>query len=62
MTDRSNKPGKVALVGSPMKLSATPVRYELPPPTLGQHTEEVLAGWLGLDANEIAGLRRDGVL
>lgn len=54
--------GKVPLVGSPMKLSATPVRYELPPPTLGQHTEEVLAGLLGLDATEIAGLRRDGVL
>jgi formyl-CoA transferase len=54
--------GSVPLVGSPMKLSATPVRYELPPPTLGQHTEEVLAGLLGLDATEIAGLRRDGVL
>ena len=31
------------LVASPMKLSATPVRTDLPPPLLGQHTEEVIA-------------------
>ena len=33
---------ELRLVSSPMKLSATPVRNELPPPLLGQHTEEVL--------------------
>jgi crotonobetainyl-CoA:carnitine CoA-transferase CaiB-like acyl-CoA transferase len=31
------------LVGNPIKLSRTPVEYRRPPPTLGQHTEEVLA-------------------
>ncbi len=31
------------LVGNPIKLSRTPVEYRKPPPTLGQHTEEVLA-------------------
>ena len=30
------------LVSSPLKLSATPVRTDLPPPLLGQHTDEVL--------------------
>jgi len=30
------------LVSSPMRLSATPVRADLPPPLLGQHTDEVL--------------------
>ncbi len=30
------------LVSSPIKLSATPVRCDLPPPLLGQHTDEVL--------------------
>jgi hypothetical protein len=30
------------LVASPMKLSATPVRTDLPPPLLGQHTRQVL--------------------
>ncbi len=37
----------VDLVASPMKLSATPVRADLPPPLLGEHTSEVLADWLG---------------
>jgi formyl-CoA transferase len=30
------------LVGSPLKFSETPVDYKLPPPVLGEHTEEVL--------------------
>jgi glutaryl-CoA transferase len=30
------------LVGNPIKLSRTPVSYDSPPPTLGQHTDEVL--------------------
>ena len=34
--------GAVELVASPIKMSATPVRTDLPPPLLGQHTEEVL--------------------
>ncbi len=37
----------VKLVANPMRLSATPIRYRLAPPTLGQHTQEVLADWLG---------------
>jgi crotonobetainyl-CoA:carnitine CoA-transferase CaiB-like acyl-CoA transferase len=32
------------LVGNPIKLSRTPVEYRDPPPSLGQHTEEVLSG------------------
>jgi formyl-CoA transferase len=35
------------LVGSPLKFSETPVEYRLPPPRLGEHTEEVLKGLLG---------------
>jgi len=50
------------LVGSPMKLSATPPRHEAPPPMLGQHTEEVLSGLLGRSPEEIARLRAQGVL
>jgi crotonobetainyl-CoA:carnitine CoA-transferase CaiB-like acyl-CoA transferase len=34
--------GGLRLVGSPLKFSATPVEYRLPPPRLGEHTEEVL--------------------
>jgi crotonobetainyl-CoA:carnitine CoA-transferase CaiB-like acyl-CoA transferase len=34
--------GELPLVGSPLKMSDTPVEYRLPPPLMGQHTEEVL--------------------
>jgi crotonobetainyl-CoA:carnitine CoA-transferase CaiB-like acyl-CoA transferase len=50
------------LVGSPMKLGATPVRAELPPPLLGQHTDEVLAGLLGWDAGKIRALKDSKVI
>ena len=49
------------LVASPLKLSATPVQYRRPPPLLGEHTEEVLLE-LGLDAQDIAALRVQGVI
>ena len=54
--------GTVPLVANPIRLSASPVRYERAPPTLGQHTDEVLAQWLGLDDAAIAGLRTREVL
>lgn len=53
---------EVQLVASPMKLSETPVRADLPPPMLGQHTEEALADWIGLDATRLAELRRRGIV
>jgi crotonobetainyl-CoA:carnitine CoA-transferase CaiB-like acyl-CoA transferase len=54
--------GKVPLVASPMRFSATPLEHNTPPPTLGQHTDEVLRGVLKLPAAEIARLRAAGVL
>jgi crotonobetainyl-CoA:carnitine CoA-transferase CaiB-like acyl-CoA transferase len=42
-------------------MSATPPRYEAAPPTLGQHTHEVLRG-LGIDERELQALARDGVI
>jgi len=53
----------------PMKLVNTPVKYShskpsirTPPPTLGQHTNEVLESLLGMSAADIEGLRKEGVI
>ena len=53
--------GKVALTRSPMRFSETPVRQDVPPPTLGQHTDEVLKG-LGKSEAEIARLRSEAII
>jgi len=50
------------LVSSPLKLSETPVRTDLPPPLLGQHTDEVLAEVLGYSAEQLAQMRANQVI
>jgi crotonobetainyl-CoA:carnitine CoA-transferase CaiB-like acyl-CoA transferase len=54
--------GKLPMVASPMRFSATPLEHKLPPPLLGEHTEVVLRGLLGKDDAEIARLRAGGVI
>ena len=54
--------GEVAMVASPMKFSDTPIPHDSAPPTLGQHTDEVLQGLLGLPAERLAQLRARGVI
>jgi crotonobetainyl-CoA:carnitine CoA-transferase CaiB-like acyl-CoA transferase len=54
--------GTVPLIANPVKLSGTPVRYRYAPPTLGQHTDEVLAEILGLSEAEIAAERDKGAV
>ena len=53
--------GPVPMVGSPLKMSATPPSYRLPPPRLGEHTEQVLREVLGYDAAAIAAVTGPGV-
>ncbi|OGA26009.1 MAG: CoA-transferase [Betaproteobacteria bacterium RIFCSPLOWO2_02_FULL_67_26] len=54
--------GTVPLIASPMKFSGTPLEHKAPPPTLGQHTDEVLSKLLNLDDATIARLRADGIV
>jgi crotonobetainyl-CoA:carnitine CoA-transferase CaiB-like acyl-CoA transferase len=54
--------GTVPLIASPIKMSATPPSYRHAPPTLGQHTDEVLEELLGLDAGERGRLREQGII
>ena len=50
------------LVASPLKLSATPVCTDRPPPLLGQHTDAVLGELLGYSAERISALRTRGAV
>ena len=54
--------GELNLVASPLKLSGTPVRTDLPPPLLGQHTQEVLREVLGWDDAQVDALRAKEIL
>ena len=53
--------GEVPTVGSPLRFDGERADADLPPPALGEHTDEVLAG-VGLGASEIAGLRSSGII
>lgn len=53
--------GHVATVANPMRLSATPVTYRSAPPTLGQHTHEVLRE-MGVSEARISALYADQVI
>jgi crotonobetainyl-CoA:carnitine CoA-transferase CaiB-like acyl-CoA transferase len=54
--------GSVPLVASPMRFSGTPIEYELAPPLLGEHTDQVLRELLGKSDAEIASLRAAEVI
>ena len=50
------------LIGSPIKMSATPPTFRRAPPVCGQHTDEVLQELLELSPADIAALRGRGVV
>ena len=54
--------GTMKLVASPMKLSKTPTEVRMAPPTLGQHTNEILHERLQLDDASIAQLKEKGII
>lgn len=55
------KMGKMRLVGSGIDLSRTPPKMSVPPPTLGEHTAEIL-GRLGYDKGAVARLKEQEVI
>lgn len=54
--------GDIKLVNTPVKYSYSKPGIRSPPPTLGQHTEEVMRTVLGMDAAEIHRMRIAGVV
>ncbi len=54
--------GEVTLIASPLAyMSGSPMRY-VAPPTIGQHSDEILSGLLKLSGDEIARLRESGIV
>jgi crotonobetainyl-CoA:carnitine CoA-transferase CaiB-like acyl-CoA transferase len=51
--------GALRLCGLPIKYSETPGAIRHPPPLVGEHTDEILEGVLGYDAEAIEALRRE---
>ena len=54
--------GTQAWHGLACRLSDTPASSRAPAPCLGEHNDEVLREWAGLNAGEIAALYRDNVI
>jgi crotonobetainyl-CoA:carnitine CoA-transferase CaiB-like acyl-CoA transferase len=54
--------GPTKLTGVPIKLSDSPGAVKTPPPSLGQHTDEILESLLGYGAEARQALRDDGVV
>jgi crotonobetainyl-CoA:carnitine CoA-transferase CaiB-like acyl-CoA transferase len=52
----------VKVIANPVRLSETPANYRMASPVLGEHTDEVLMGLLGLDRAEMDALREKGVV
>lgn len=54
--------GPIKVVNTPVKYSHSTPGARTAPPTLGQHTDEVLGGVLGLDSGAISTLKDTGVV
>jgi crotonobetainyl-CoA:carnitine CoA-transferase CaiB-like acyl-CoA transferase len=54
--------GEVKMLGLPIRFSDTPASVRRAPPTLGQHTEQVLRDVIGLSDTRIAELRAERVI
>jgi crotonobetainyl-CoA:carnitine CoA-transferase CaiB-like acyl-CoA transferase len=52
----------VPLIANPIRFSQSQLNYRYAPPLLGEHTEEILRDWLGLDTQAIADLKAAQVI
>jgi CoA:oxalate CoA-transferase len=64
MLPRVEQPGagSIPVCGTPLRFAGQPEPSYRPAPRLGEHTREVLTGWLGTSDADLDSLRRDGVI
>jgi formyl-CoA transferase len=60
VVDFSEQGSQVRALGNPIHLSETPVQYKSAPPSIGQHTDEVLGQFF--NAQQLAELKQEGVV
>jgi len=53
--------GKIKQLGTAMKFSRTPCEMRSPPPSFGEHTEQILE-WLGYSERDVLDMRKKGVI
>ena len=53
--------GKVKMPAWPVRFDGAPPKVK-PSPKLGQHVDDVLKSWLGMDAKALAALRQEGIV
>ncbi len=58
----NTKDRQVELIGNPVKFSDTPVSYRRPPPSLGEHREQILQTELGLSEKDIQNLKDKSII
>ncbi len=61
-TQSSPEMGPMPAVRCPLRFSAAPAGSPLPPPSLGAHTQQILATFLGVSENDFARLRNSGIV
>ncbi|KAF3002018.1 Kinesin-like protein kif20a [Curvularia kusanoi] len=54
--------GTIKMVNTPVKWSDSKPGIRMPPPTLGQHTDEILGDTLGMSKDEVESLRSEGII
>ena len=54
--------GKTKITGIPIKMSETPGSVRIPPPSLGEHTTQILKDYLYFSDIEIKNLREENII
>lgn len=54
--------GMIKMLGLPIRFDGTPASIDRPPPTLGEHTDEILMNLLGMSDKSVTGLRSAGIV